>query len=169
MKFFFDTEFEPYNVQKVPDLISIGVVSETGAEFYGENLDYNLRTANPWLMDNVIPHLTGPGYSENLLLEKMKSFVNGQAYDQPVEFCMWVGTYDWFILQQCFKREMGWPANWPWIFGEIKWMQEKFCPMLDTNKIPNNGGPIHHALNDAVWNKNVFDAVQKEVGPGVKL
>jgi hypothetical protein len=99
----------------------------------------------------------------------MINFINGQAYDQPVEFYMWVGTYDWFILQQALKRERGWPVNWPWIFGDIKWIQEKFCPMLDVNQIPNNGGPIHHALNDAHWNKNIFDAVQKELAPEVKL
>jgi len=168
MKFFFDTEFEPYP-DKAPELITLGIVTETGAEFYGENLDYDITTANPWLMENVIPHLTGPGYAEHTLFQKMMGFVKGQAAGDPIRFCMWVGTYDWFILQQMMKKYKEWPPYWPWHFTEIKYLHEQFFPMLDTQKIPNNGGPIHHALNDCWWNKNVFDAIQKKVGPTLGL
>jgi len=59
MKIFFDTEFieDGHTI----DLISIGMVKEdeNGAAsfFYAENSECDLNRADPWVKENVIPHL----------------------------------------------------------------------------------------------------------------
>lgn len=64
MKYFLDTEFHEYEIldeysRKRPtiDLISIGIVSENGNEFYRISNEFDLHAAykkNEWLRENVI-------------------------------------------------------------------------------------------------------------------
>jgi len=70
MKYFIDTEFHehkrPVTILGIPiartwtiDLISIGIVSEDGREYYAINRDLNLKYAkqDKWLRENVIDKL----------------------------------------------------------------------------------------------------------------
>jgi hypothetical protein len=59
MRFWFDTEF--YEDGKTIELISIGVVSQDGREYYAETPGSDrLAHQHPWLRENVWPHLLGP-------------------------------------------------------------------------------------------------------------
>ena len=55
MKYFLDTEFieKPGSIQ----LISIGIVDETGRTFYAENITFDERDANDWIVENVLENL----------------------------------------------------------------------------------------------------------------
>lgn len=55
MKYFLDTEFIEYG--KTIDLISIGIVSEDGREFYALNADCDWSKANQWVRENVLAGL----------------------------------------------------------------------------------------------------------------
>src|ERR1039458_2240878 len=55
LRLFIDCEFT--NFIKC-DLISIGVAADNGAEFYGENLDFNRKLSSEWVVANVYPLLT---------------------------------------------------------------------------------------------------------------
>jgi hypothetical protein len=55
MKIFFDTEFT--GLHQRTTLISIGLVSEGGREFYGELTDYDVDQVDDWIKDNVIANL----------------------------------------------------------------------------------------------------------------
>lgn len=59
MKIFFDTEFT--GLHQGTTLISIGMISEDGREFYCELNDYDKNQIDDWLKDNVIANLI---YSE---------------------------------------------------------------------------------------------------------
>ena len=53
MKIFIDTEFNGFE----GDLISIGMVAEDGCIFYGVRNETQAMDIDPWVKDNVIPHL----------------------------------------------------------------------------------------------------------------
>ena len=55
MKIFFDTEFT--GLHKDTTLISIGLVSEDGRQFYAELTDYDLEQCNDWIEKNVLENL----------------------------------------------------------------------------------------------------------------
>jgi hypothetical protein len=52
MKFFLDTEFIEDGV--TIDLISIGIVSEDGREYYAVNKECDFRRASQWVLENVL-------------------------------------------------------------------------------------------------------------------
>ena len=54
-KLFLDTEFT--GLHQKTTLISIGIVSECGKEFYAEFTDYDKSQINEWLQENVIDNL----------------------------------------------------------------------------------------------------------------
>ena len=55
MKIFFDTEFT--GLHKDTTLISIGLISENGRQFYAELTDYDESQCDDWIEENVINHL----------------------------------------------------------------------------------------------------------------
>ncbi|MEO0639564.1 MAG: hypothetical protein AAFY70_07560, partial [Bacteroidota bacterium] len=52
---FLDSEFTGLHQQA--ELISLGIVSDTGSTFYAEFIDYDPESITPWLKENVIAHL----------------------------------------------------------------------------------------------------------------
>lgn len=53
-KIFFDTEFT--GLHKDTTLISIGLISEDGRQFYGECTDYDITQCDEWIKENVLKH-----------------------------------------------------------------------------------------------------------------
>jgi len=170
MKYFVDTEFNP-RIGKAPELISLGAVDMNGREFYGENLEFDMMSleVDPWLHENVFPHLTGPGMLEKALIDGFVDYLNEgkENKNDPLEIYFWVGTYDWFIIWDLFTKYRIWDykgsANIPARhYKELKHLQEWFAPKLDFLDIKTPGA-VHNALADAKWNKLVYEAVRKEV------
>ena len=59
MIIFFDTEFTSLHVKS--KLISIGLISEDGREFYAEMTDtYLISHCSDWVKENVLPLLDAP-------------------------------------------------------------------------------------------------------------
>jgi 3' exoribonuclease, RNase T-like len=56
MTYFIDTEF--IDDGETIDLISIGIVSSDGREYYAQSGECNLTKASDWVWENVLPHLT---------------------------------------------------------------------------------------------------------------
>lgn len=54
-KYFIDTEF--IDDGKVIDLISIGIVSSDGREYYAQSVEFEGSEANAWVQEHVFPHL----------------------------------------------------------------------------------------------------------------
>ena len=52
MNIYFDTEFT--SLEKNAQLISIGLISEDGKEFYAEFASINTELINDWVMENVL-------------------------------------------------------------------------------------------------------------------
>jgi hypothetical protein len=55
MKYFIDEEF--IDDGRTIDLISIGIVSSDGREYYAQSAEFNPNNASEWVKGNVFPHL----------------------------------------------------------------------------------------------------------------
>lgn len=93
MKIFADSEFT--GLHKNTTLISIGMVSEDGHEFYAEFNDYDRRQVNEWLHENVITKLQAKGYNKNIKLEKDdKTIIYGGTRYISKELELWLLKFD---------------------------------------------------------------------------
>jgi hypothetical protein len=137
-RIFFDTEF--YENGKTIELISIGLVTEDGREYYAET-DCADATAScsAWLRENVLPHLTGPQKPRAMIAREIVEF----AGERP-EFWANYAAYDWVVLCQLFGTMMDLPKGWPMFCRDLQ-------QVVDGRVIdwPGQEGDAHNALDDA--------------------
>lgn len=164
-RYFMDTEFLENGVTIRP--ISIGIVSDDGREFYAEFRDVEPREiiGHPWLFHNVAPHLDywnpiSPAITLNSyhrlpdkdeIAWKIKEFLG----DDRCEIWCYFGDYDWVLFAQLFGRMVDMPHNLG--FQALDLMQlMKLCG-LRKGDVPKQSGNQHNALDDARWNRDVFN------------
>ncbi|MHB1115171.1 3'-5' exonuclease family protein [Sideroxydans sp.] len=164
---FFDTEFTQFrDMEHEPKLISIGLVSEDGREFYCELTDtYQKSDCSDFVLDVVLPLLDG----NNLLMEaqlasKLKVWIEGLVAEEVVLRCN-SPSYDWELVAGLFNF-YDWPSN-----------LRKKCGTVDFDKArqthryqiglaifwKGNSEQMHHALIDArsmryAWNYGLADS-----------
>lgn len=146
MKFWFDTEF--IEDGKTIDLLSIGVVSEDGREFYAESGACDRSRASPWVQQNVLTMLTGSVWTRQDIARGLVAFMG----DKP-EIWAYYADYDWVSLCQLFGTMMDLPKGWPMYCRDLK----QWADMLGNPKLPTQTTPEHHALNDAKWTKEAWE------------
>lgn len=179
MNYYLDTEF--YEEPGLIDLISIALVAEDGREFYHGNADHNFqrsREGNPWLVDNVYPHLPSSEDGEfwlstpqlyhalrDFLLEgawlelKAEGFKRGavipeDSFPQP-RFWGYFADYDWVAFCWIFGRMIDLPSWMPKYCLDLK--QLAFHEGRSRDEFPPQDGTEHNALEDARWNKKLFE------------
>lgn len=141
MRFWFDTEF--YENGRTIDLISIGIVSEDGREYYAETeVASALACETDWLRDNVLPHLTGAEKSRFKIPGEIVSFMG----EKP-EIWAYYADYDWVALCQLFGRMIDLPKGWPMFCRDVKQLADS----LGNPQLPPQESGEHHALADALW------------------
>ena len=150
MQYFIDTEFSENGPHNPIDLISIGIVSEDGREFYRVSSEYDLRGINPWVAENVIPNL-----DDN---KKVKLSVIGKEIldfigPEKPKFWGYYADYDWVVFCQIFGSMINLPKGWPMYCNDIK----QLCKELGDPKLPEQSSKEHNALNDARWNKLAYE------------
>lgn len=147
MKYWFDTEF--IEDGKTIDLMSIGIVSEDGREYYAEPAECDLNRANPWVAKNVIPHLTANVKPRAQIASEIRDFVlEGEIKDgEKPEFWAYYADYDWVALCQLFGTMMELPKGWPMYCRDVK----QLCDSLGNPPLPAQSTTEHHALSDARW------------------
>lgn len=150
---FFDTEF--YENGKTIELISIGIVSADGREYYAETEEApSLAVASEWLQENVYPSLSLDDLkSRKQIADEILTFV-GPAPKFWAYYC----SYDWVVLAQLYGRMIDLPAGWPMYCNDLR--QE--LSRLGTNRVPM---PFqlegkHNALFDARWNRDLYNAMR---------
>jgi len=164
VKFFFDTEFIEY--PNTIDLISIGIVCENGSELYAVNGECDTTKADDWVRENVL--LKMPEYDKDagLLIgmsidqikEKILSYVNyncgqdSEGRERP-EFWAYYADYDWVVFCWLFGKMINLPRGWPMYCRDLK----QWCDDLGNPRLPEQGSSEHNALDDAKWNKMVWE------------
>lgn len=146
-----DTEFSGLNQTK-PDLISIGLVDESGREFYAELPEAHWTVqCNEWVHFNVLPHLWGAEYvrSEALVRDELKAWI--ESIHDECRIVTDCPDADFFM--QLKRLLPQWPRNlhhWPvqfsaWSMGDER--QPELQKLMDEYHASDR--PQHHALHDA--------------------
>ena len=112
-RFFYDTEFIEDGT--TIDLVSIGVVDETGREFYAVSTQFDPDKAIPWVRRNVLDQLPPPAdkawRSRERIREDLLSFLTGPG--EEIELWAWFGAYDHVALCQLWGAMPALPAADP--------------------------------------------------------
>lgn len=150
MKYFIDTEFieRPGTI----DLISIGIVSERGDEFYVESSDVDWTRANEWVVKNVKPHLTGPILPKSVIGRYVLDFLEMNSDEKP-EFWVYYADYDWVVFCWLFGCMIDLPSHFPMYCRDVK----QLCDQLGNPELPKQIETEHNALADARWTKQAHD------------
>lgn len=154
MKYFLDTEFNETGGEKRPtiDLISIGIVSETGRDYYAESSEFDAKACNPWVQENVLPKLRGEGKPRQIIMQEIIQFIG----DDKPEFWAYYADYDWVVFCWLFGPMVGLPENFPKLCMDLQqWWIQLGRPDV---KPPDPPGE-HDALIDAYWNKDLWNAL----------
>jgi len=153
MRFFIDTEFSegPGYV----NLISIGIVAESGGEYYGESKDYNPYLLNPWVKENVLPHLNPRPQRLNrpALRKDVEQFI--KSFEGRPEFWGYYCSYDFVCFAQLFGHLLALPEGWPKYCNDIKTLMKMADAHFELPPKPER----HHALDDAKWTKLSYGMV----------
>lgn len=172
-KIYYDTEF--HDTGTVIDLISIGMVDETGREYYAVNsgADWEAVNNHEWLRDNVLPHIPTvetsyfhPGRGEVVfetadhtatevkprwvIANEVRDFI---LQTEDPELWAYFSAHDHVALTQLWGPLMNAPAGIPWRTNDL--MQEIERLGIDKSLLPPTSESEHNALIDAYWNKKV--------------
>jgi len=174
-RYFFDTEFIENG--KSVQLISIGIVDETGKEYYAVSNEYNYDDASDWVKENVIepmykefiairsnPPVTVKVFQNIIGLNKKqigKEIVDFVRYSQvegtEIEFWGYYSDYDWVVLCQLFGTMMDLPPDFPMFCMDLKQSMIERC----VEKLPDPVGE-HNALIDARFNRDLYNHIYNE-------
>lgn len=171
-KVFFDTEFT--GLHKDTTLISIGLVSDCGKEFYAELNDYDESQVDDWLRENVINNLkfnhekwfAPPINNHKYNIKSNKEGVMNHLdmwLSQFEEVEIWSDclAYDWVLFNDIFGHAFNIPSNVLYIPFDICTLfkvkgidpdviREEFAEMINVED-------KHNALHDARVIKACYD------------
>jgi hypothetical protein len=158
VRYFYDTEF--IEDGRTIELVSIGVVSEDGREFYAVSSEFDPERAGRWVRRNVLPKL--PPYSSPLWMSRSRirdellEFLVPH-YGAEVELWAWVAAYDHVALCQLWGSMTELPRSLPRFTRELRqhW-EDRGSPELPA--VPDDA---HDALADARHNLAKFQAIEE--------
>lgn len=149
MLIFFDTEFTELGMDS--RLISVGLVSEDGREFYAELSDtYTIADCSEFVRAAVIPHMQG---GEALMMmdalgARLKAWI--EDFGRPVKLVTDSLSWDWPWIHEIFHEDVSWPANLdrkPMVLSQTS----EFNIAIERQF--ESGLRRHHALDDARANR----------------
>lgn len=153
MHFFYDCEFIEDGV--TIDLVSIGVVSEEGAEFYAVSTEFDPDRAGPWVRQHVLPKLPPPSdpawRSRARIRQDLLAFLGVDESDSgrcEVELWAWMGGYDHVVLAQLWGAMPALPRSLPRFTRDIRQRWED----VGRPRLPQPPSDAHDALADARFN-----------------
>lgn len=155
MKLFFDTEF--IEDGRVIWLLSIGIVREDGEEFYAEVEGVDHSLANPWVRENVLPHLGGRQWE--LPRSYIRDAIVAMAGPSP-EWWAYYADYDWVALCQLFGTMIELPVSWPMYCRDLKQLADMQHPGVNLKQLVPTPKKAHHALADARWVRDVYTRLE---------
>jgi 3'-5' exoribonuclease-like protein len=148
MRFFYDTEFIEDGV--TIDLVSIGVVDESGREFYAVSTEFDPDKAGQWVRQHVLSKLPPPSdrawRSRAGIREDLMRFLS--PHGESVELWAWFAAYDHVALAQLWGAMPALPRSIPRFTRDLRQRWE------DVGKpaLPAAPRDAHDALADARHN-----------------
>ncbi len=181
MKYYIDTEFYERGFEYPIQLISLGIVSEDGREYYAESDDINYDELSDWLKSNVVPNLTGQIKSREQIIREVLEFMGWSkctqcnldtkkmcstcknargTFDNHPEFWAYFADYDWVLFCQLFGTMIELPRGMPKYCNDL--IQLATMIGVPKSAFPKqNEETVHNALADAKWNKRLHEFLIK--------
>jgi hypothetical protein len=152
MRWFFDTEFDEDG--KTIELISIGMISETGITYYAESSEYDRFECSEWVQQNVIPKLPFvERKSRKCIAEEIERLIYAD-HTKP-EFWAYFADYDWVVLCQLYGRMIDLPGRFPQFCMDFK--QYMVTHEIEKASLPlQKKSTLHNALDDACWVRDAW-------------
>lgn len=154
-RYFYDTEFIE-NGQLI-DLVSIGVVDETGREFYAVSTEFDASRAIPWVKRNVLDKLPSPSDQAWRTREQIRAdllaFLTGPG--EQIELWAWMAGYDHVVLAQLWGDMRALPRAIPRFTHELRQKWED----AGSPAVPPQPPDQHNALADARHNLARWQAI----------
>jgi hypothetical protein len=148
LRFFYDCEF--IEDGRTIDLVSIGVVDETGREYYAVSTEFDPSRAIEWVRRNVLDKLPSPGDPAWRTRAQIRSDLLAffTATGKQVELWAWMSAYDHVVLCQLWGDMRALPRPIPRFTHELRQRWE------DAGSPPLPAAPSdqHDALADARHN-----------------
>lgn len=194
MKWFIDTEFiESFKKplfgkrRHYIDLISIGMVSERGDEYYAISKEYNYNDADDWVKENVIlpmykaqlthiKEINEPSNfhkivgKSNLQIRrdilkytctKHDEYDNLYTNTNP-KFYGYFSDYDWVLFCSLFGKMIQLPKGYPMYCIDLKQMMDaKGLNNIWKDNYHPDPKSEHNALEDAKWNMELYQKIIK--------
>lgn len=145
---FIDTEFTDFIDTQ---LISIGLVAETGEEFYAE-VPYEVRECSEFVKEAVLPLV---GYAPEAEMTKDELYVKMMQWLRIVR----PSGADIYI---CYDYQTDWDLFYDVLDGQVpdwckrRLVADRINELLRYEYHQKNARPEHHALNDARANCYAF-------------
>ena len=158
MLIFFDTEFTNLHISS--KLISIGLISEDGQEFYAEMTDTYLKShCTDWVKENVLTLLDASAEQRMTMDEsaiQLRAWIEG--FGEPVTLACDSEAWDWRWIQKLYATSDKWPINLAQKPVILKFNNEVFNAAVDGAF--TSGLRRHHALDDAKANRTGWLALE---------
>lgn len=174
MRYFIDTEF--LDTGRTIDLVSIGIVSSDGREYYAQSVEFDANKASDWVWENVLDHLAmcpccgnwinhEYGKCRHLqcawrtrkqIRDEIKAFCDPEQYGKPELLGRYCG-YDWVVLCQVFGTMMDIPAGWPHYIKDFQQILDDRG--ITDDELPEQEEGLHNALADARHIKKLWSYI----------
>ncbi|TDD91559.1 polyadenylate-specific 3'-exoribonuclease AS [Saccharopolyspora karakumensis] len=163
MRYFYDCEF--IEDGRTIELVSIGVVDETGREFYAVSTEFDAARAGAWVREHVLPQLPPPAEqcwkSRSRIREDLYKFLTSRSGN--IELWAWYAAYDHVALAQLWGPMPTLPSRIPKFTRDLRQRWED----VGKPKLPSAPDNAHDALADAKHNLErwkVIEEIQRKRG-----
>ena len=115
------------------------------------------------------------GKTNNEIAREIICFCNPDFYNEDMsftgrlfssdtpEFYTYYGSFDWVAITQIFGRIIDVPPGFPWNAIELNQMLDGKVESLKYDKDFPKEAKEHHALQEAKFNKELYDYIQKKL------
>jgi hypothetical protein len=187
MRYYLDTEF--IEDGSTVDLVSIGVVSEDGREYYAQSAEFDHHKADEWVKEHVLKQLVMCPHGEPGQKGIAGLYRADKAYHKKYGHCKF-DTCPWRTREQIKQdilafmdsEQHGTPEIWGYysaydhiafcqLFGKMIDLPDgypmythdliQWADMLGNPQLPLQEDSEHNALADARWNKTVWEFLQE--------
>jgi hypothetical protein len=160
MLIFFDTEFTDLCID--PRLISIGLISEDGREFYAELSEtYEIKDCCDFVQEAVLPHLEGGDVLMPMCKLTLRLGNWLEEFARPVKLSTDSISWDWRWIQEIFGEAGTWPFN---LDGKLEILKQETDFNQAIEQAYAGGLRRHHALDDARANRIAQMLVSSRIG-----
>jgi hypothetical protein len=159
-RYLYDCEF--IEDGRTIDLVSIGVVDQTGREYYAISTEFDPGRAIPWVQRHVLAQLPAPSdpawRSRAEIRDSLYDFLTEPGED--IELWAWIAAYDHVALCQLWGAMPDLPRQIPRFTRELRQRWED----AGRPPLPEAPSDAHDALADARHNLAKWRAIEQALG-----